>query len=428
MTKKIKLIVTTAILALSSTAEASPPMARETVDKIAAAVSACTGGWHIFDGGPSRLIGPTDLLPRLKFLSRPSAELDREAGEDLYKLAHALLTPATGAPSWLLDGVSFLKCPPRPREAVALMEYLVGEGPDEWRGFVNAFDWLGLAYETGVMDAPQPEKARRYYLRSRLHSTYSRHDRWSDGRDRNLIANIERAGLRPYLEALARSERGAAARMILAEEALPSNPAKARRLLLNLDVPSLNRLVALEEEGRVPTIFDAADIAFWAEAWRTLTAYRKWAARLLKGARLANGGAIPTSSRRPSAATLRPNVDDPRLAGTDGTRDPIPVRALVNPEGRAIYVEACRATPRATSTPTDVLNVQLDAARLYDLTKLPSLPTASAEGRPVYTWVILPAVHFQREDGGEVKIRFANLPAERCAHSAMVDTPFSTRH
>jgi hypothetical protein len=411
-------------LGLSVPAYASPPMSPESVAGIAAALPECTGGWYVSGESGMRLISPADLLPRLKSLSRPSIELDDAAGEDLFDIAKALLAPATGGPVWPLESGPSLKCPARPKEAVALLQYLVGEGPDEWRGYVNAFKWLGLAYEKGVGDAPDPVKARRYYLRARMHSAIAPNDRWSDGVDKDLGANIKRAGLRPYLEALAASTRsGGAARMILAEEALPTNPARARTLLRTLDIASLSRLIELEESGAVPVISDAQDIAVWAEAWRTLLGYRKWATRMIKGVHLANGGTIPVAPERPSIERLRPHLDTERVAGTDATRDPVPVRALVNREGRAIYVEACRARPAAPDLPLDSLNVQLNVARLYNVTALPSLPIVKVGGHPAYGWVILPAVHFQRPAGGPLQISFVDLPFERCVHSSMIDTP-----
>lgn len=420
---KINLLLAVGILAVSAAAQASPPMARDKIAAIAAVLPGCTGGWYTAGKESPPLNGPTDLARRLELLSRPSTELTDEAGEDLFRIAKALLVPATGAPAWFLDGGSSLKCPARPIEAVALMEYLVGERPDEWRGLLNAFDWLGLAYETGAAGAPDPAKARRYYLRSRMHSALSRHDRWSDGIDKNLIANIRRAGLRPYLDALAQSDRGSGpARMILAEEALSTDPIRARKLLLNPYVPSLNRLLELEDQGRVPIIADANDIAFWAEAWRTMLGYRKWASRMLQGVQRANGGTIPTSSERPSETSLRPYLDTERVADAYETRDPIPVRALVNPEGHVLYIEACRASLLASDVSPDVLKVRLDVARLYNVTKLPNLPTVKIADRPAYGWVILPAVHFQRLNE-KLDIRFADLPPERCAYSGMVATP-----
>ncbi len=306
------------------------------------------------------------------------------------------------------------------------MQYLVGEGPDTWRGYTNAFQWLGLAYEKGVVGPPDKAKARRYYLRYRMHAGYSKIDNWSDGVDTDVIGNADRGGLRPYLDALAQSHRGGgAARLALAEAALPTDPATARKLLLYVDDRPLGRLLQLESEKRVPVVNDAPAIAVWAEATRKLFGYRKYAARLLDAVREANGGSIPTSTQRPAIDLLRPYLDKERVANADATQNAIPVHALVNPEGQAIFIEACQAGP-AQSMPIRNFNVQLDAARLYnvnDIGKLPKLPTGMIAGRPAYSWVILPAVHFLRSAEGKQEIRFVDLPADRCVNSAVADAP-----
>lgn len=401
-------------------------MPRESIAAIVDVWPECIGGWTELGKEGRGKVSPADLAPRIALLSRPSSDLDKIAGEDLYQIAKALLVPATGSPPWTMDGKPSIKCPPRPKEGVALMEYLVGEGPNDWRGHTNAFEWLGLAYESGVNGKPDLAKSRRYYLRARMHMGLSRNDHWSDGIDKDLLANVDRAGLRPYLESLANAERGGGtARMTLAEEALPVEPAKARRLLRYLDNRSLNRLLELEDQKRVPTVADADEIDFWAKATATLFGYRRYASRMLKAVREVNGGSIPTSSQRLSIDKLKPYLDMERVADADSTRDPIPVRALVNPDGRAIYVEACEATP-PQSIPVLNFNVQLDAARLYNAgnyNKLPKFPVTKINGRAVYGWVILPAVHFVYSGDRKLEIRFASLEADRCAYSSIADAP-----
>ena len=419
--RMIKPLMTAAALALPVAAQASPPMPRETIAAIGAALSECTGGWYA--SGSWTLVKPADLLPRTELLARPSIELADDAGMDLYKIAKGLLFPATGSQEWIPDGTSSsLKCPARPVEAVALMEYLVGEGPDDRRGATNAFDWLGLAYQTGVAGQVDPVQARRYLLRGRMHSAILVNDRWSDGIDHDPLGNIERAGMRPYLEALAATEHGGAARMILAEEALPTDPARARVLLRTLYTPALNRLLELEDAGRVPTVADAEDIAFWAEAWRTQLGFKTWGRRMLKGALLANGGVVPTAPVRPRIDELRRYLDTDIVADASATRVPMPVRALVDPRGQAIYIEACRASTLNGSRSASEDGARLDAGRLYNHTVLPKLPVATIDGRPVYGWVILPAVQFQRPQPDKLEFAFSDLPAESCVYSDILDS------
>lgn len=414
---RVKLAALALANLLPSPGFAASPLPPETVATIRTTLAACTGGWYVSGELPSRLIGPADLSPRIDLLSGTSSALDTSAGQDLYRIARGLLAPAIGSPSWMLDPSTSLTCPSKPREAVALLEYLVGTGPDDLKGPANALDWLGLAYQTGVAGPADLIKARRFYLRARLHSPFSRNERWSDGRDKDLIAQIDRDGMRPYLLALARRQHaGGAARMILAEEALSTDPARARQLLLSLHEPSLNRLLELERQGRVPFVANAADIAVWAEAWRTLIGFKSYAARLVQAVRTLNGGSIPVAAERPGISRLSSRLDLKADPLTDGTVRPIPVRALVNAEGRAVYVEGCRATPPSVDPSGSVLGVLLDAARVYDLSKMPLLRESGP--RPSWTWVHLPSVHFKQNGSGQVKIELVDPPAETCLYSA----------
>jgi len=412
------------MLAVAPPAHASPPLTPDMVASVAATLPLCSGGWYEAGSNPRRLIGPDDLTPRLSLLRQPSTDLDQEAGEDLYAIAKALLIPSIAPPDFILDPTSSLQCPARPTEGVAIMRYLVGERPNDWRGYVNAFDWLGVATEQGIGTPVNVSEARLYFLRGRMHSIISSSGKWSDGIDNDLIANIERAGYRPYLEELSQIEEeersGGAARMILAEEALAEDPNKARRLLRTHYIPALNRLLELEASGQVPILHDHSDIEFWSEAWQTMMGFKKWAARLLKGVELANGGTIPTSPQRPRISELRSFLTFERVDDPQATRDPIPVRALVGPEGEVLYVENCQASPIPPDTRLIDLNVRLDAARLY-LGSLPKLPITHIDGEAAYGWVILPAVHFGASEGGNAKIAFASLHPEACAYSGLLD-------
>lgn len=399
-------------------------MSHESIQIITAALPECTGGW--IELGKRDRVSSMDLASRLTLLSGPSAALDEEAGDDLYQIAKGLLAPATGVHDRMLDGDPYLKCPPHAKKGVALMEYLVDEKPDALRGYANAFEWLGLSYATGAAGARDAAKAQRYYLRYRMHTGDGGQARWSDGIDNSFLGNVQRAGLRPYLDALAQSQRGGgAARLALADAALPTDPLAARNWLRYLDDRTLNRLLELEQQKRIPSVASGEEIAFWAEATRTLFGYRKYAARLFRAVQEVDGGIIPTSPQRPAIDLLRRHLDMAAVANTDATRDPVPVRVLVTPEGRAIWIEACSAE-QARSAPLQVLNVQLNVARLYgvkNIANLPKLPIPTIDGRPTYGWVILPAVHFTRSNEGKLGIRFADLPMDRCAYSSVADAP-----
>ena len=424
---KRQLAVVAGTLFLTPAAYASPPLPSSDIATIRQALGQCTGGAYRVGGGRR---GPEALLPSVDALSRPSAALDKETGTALYTIARALFPEQAALPEFIGDPTSALICPARPAQSVAMLRYLMGEGPDDWRGQTNAFDWLGLAAERGIGMAPDPALARRTYLRGRIHSAVLPNDRWSDGIDDDLLANIERAGLRPYLEELASFDRharsGGAARMILAEAALPHDPAAARAWLRTPYIPALSRLIELEAEGALPTASDREDIAFWASLIRRSVGWRRWLARTTKGARLHNGGTIPTAAERPGAKRLRPVLDLSALKdGAQAGTQPVPIRALVDPEGRALFVEDCRATPLARGTIVANMGFRMQALRLYDPDRLPKLPVSHVDGRAAYGWVILPAALFRRVDDGKVAVSLVDLPADQCRFSNVdpYDTP-----
>lgn len=395
-------------------------LAPATTATVRETLTRCSGGWRITGEGEPRLITPAQLVDHVEALRGPASALSEEQARDLYKIAHALLRPALEPPSWVSDKNSFLTCEARPAEALALMHYLAGDGPGDWRGAVNIYAWLGLAYQKGVGTPAHPQRARRFLLIYAMHSLLDSQSGWSDGIDNDLLRNIERAGLRAWLEKVSSLDRASgAARMILAEEALSRDPGRARSLLLYPDIQTLNRLLALEAEGRVSMARDGSDVAVWSRAWATLPLYQKWAARLVTSARLANGGSLPTSTTRPSTAAIRSHIAENKVRGRDGTDQPVPMRALVDPQGRALYVEACRLTPANGQPRGDLLGVLLDAARLYQLDQLPRLPAPRVAGKPAYGWVVLPAVHFRQEaPDAQLNITLSDLPPDHCLYSA----------
>lgn len=417
-------LAATAALALPMAVHAAPPMAGEDIAVLRSALPACSGGWSEFAETGTAKIGAASLAPRLDLLTHPSSGIDEDAGEDLYQIAKAFLAPATGTPDWMLDGKPSLTCAPRPKQAVALMEYLAGSGPADRRGYSNLFEWLGLAYETGAGGVKDAALARRYYLRMRIHSHMTRGDRWSDGIDTDVLANVERAGMRPYLDALAAMPRGGGeARMLLAEAALPTDPAKARRLLRYMDGFAASRLIALEEQGRIAFVADAEDVAFWAEAARTMGDTKGLTSRLLKGVGRANGGDIPTSSQRPPIALFRPYLDIKQVADVRPVTDPVAMRALVDPQGHILHIEPCHAKPNSYYSHDDFI-AERKVVRLYnsaDRSRLPRLPAAKAGGRVVYGWVLLPAVRFADAGTGKAEVRFETVAAERCLHSGFAE-------
>ncbi|NYT42711.1 hypothetical protein HZY97_18195 [Sphingomonas sp. R-74633] len=405
----IKKLLALAALLFAPAAHASPPLPAATIDVIAKTLPSCTGGWQSA-AHDWKMIGPAELAPRLALLNRPSLALDEDGGYELYEIGKAMLFPALGAPTWFVDGGPGIKCPARPKEAIALLEYLVGEHPGDLRGWGNAFDVLGLAYAIGAVGAPDPVRAQHYYLRGRIHWQLLGHDSWSDGKDKDLLANIERAGMRPYLEEQALRPYSGAAHIILAEEALPSDPARARKLLLIPDFRALNRLFELEAAGSIPEADKPADIPIWVEAIR-MTGNDKLIARMFKAVNALNGGTLPTATERPAVKTLLALLRRDTLR-SPGSTPPIPLRALVDPQGRLLYVQLCTSAGARFSL---VSSGKGNARRLFDPARLPPLPVPTIDGRPAYGWVILPAVQFKSLDNDKVSINLIELPAESCA-------------
>ena len=398
-------------------ASASTPLSDETIATIGETIGQCSGGG--FDFETRQVRGPEVYRLSLRLLHSRSTDLNEKAGSDLYEIARAMLPPMGELPSFILDPSTQLKCPARSIEAVELLQYLVGEAPGDLRGPSNAFLWLGLAAERGVGMLPDPKRARDYYLRGRLHFDWPGlpSERWSDGIDTDLLSNIQRAGMRAYLEGLAQSGRGAA-RLILAEELLPIDPKGARNLLRTDYTPALNRLLELEAKGSIPVAHDDEDIAFWL----SVAGPRKFRARGVKGAEMANGGTIPTNPERPKAKDFSRFVDRDNLDDVNSwLARPLPIRALVNPEGRALYIEDCGAEPLEPGVRVGNLSFRLDAISLYRPERLPALPVTLIDGRPSYGWVILPAVWFSKVGEDKVGIRLVDLPAEKCAFSNLLD-------
>jgi hypothetical protein len=170
------------------------------------------------------------------------------------------------------------------------------------------------------------------------------------------LGNVERAGLRPYLDALAQSKRGGgAARLALAEAALPTDPLVARKWLRYLDDRPLIRLLELEDQKRIPVIADGEEIEFWAGVQNAIRIPKIFGA-------LAQGGATGGWRKHPDPPN-DPSIDCcARISIWQVLQIPMPPATYPGPGfgdtgGARNRIEACSAHP-AQSMPLQVLNVQ----------------------------------------------------------------------
>lgn len=415
--------------ALASSAQASPPLSAETISAIGQALNACQGQIYRVQGHENIVIGPAELADRLSLLARPSEQLSFDEGRELYELSKGLLAPAIGKADWrMLDGKVSLTCPGSPKAGLALMEFLAGHMPDELRGPGNAIEWLALAYSRGAGGSPDPTRARQAHLRWQLHGGgWAPAAKWQDGIDQDFIAAAQRAGLREYVDALAQDPRnGAIVRMELAERVMASDPAKAARLLRSFDGRALNRLIQGEEKGTLPFLSDAQDVEFWAEASRSMASFERWDARLRKGVEQLNGGTIPTAAKGMTARQWQRYLDIDAVRDASGMLAPIATRALVNPQGKVLVVEACLPPGPETLLTAQQRLAALDAARAAGISKMEqmaALVPPTIAGKPAFGWVRLPGVKFTRDKAEKLTVELVDLPPSQCQRPAITAPP-----
>ena len=370
-------------------------------------------------------ITPTELAGRLVF-ERDVASLTDTEAFFAYDAAKALAGLDKDQMKGFVDGASPLACPPQSAAARSVFVWLAGDTPASLRGPTNSLTWLSRMTRLGIGGPADPAAVHRLDLRWRLTSGIGAPSDWSDGVDDDLLHNVERAGLRSYFDALSlHPQRGSEARRILAEPLLATDPAAARRLFLSLDNRSLTRLLELEGEGRVPFVADRADIAFWAEAARTLFGPGPLASRMIAGAKSYNGGAIPTSPVRPAIAAFKPLPVDPGDSAI-GLDRPIALRALVDPAGRPIWVESCLPERPTSNMLVDARYAFMQAARRFhaaDPAKLPALPVARTGNRAAYGWVLLPQVQFRLGPNNTQLVEYLPANAANCVYSTITDMP-----
>lgn len=400
------------------------PITPALIERVKSALPQCKYGLIRRIDGQYVEVPPDILAPSVEAMGRKSApELSKEEVSELYEVATRLMKPALSRTEGIPDALGDASCPPLPEDGTAIFEYLIAHGPNQHRGPSNTFVWLARAYESGAVGPPNPKKARSYHLRWAIHYRLASVEDWSDGIDDDLIANIERAGLRPYLEALARADHSigvGSARMILAKEAIDMAPERARELLMYSYRPGLKLLLQYEEEGKLTPLATREEIAFWAGLRKSLRDYQL-RERMLKGAEIFNDGPIPTQTIEPNPNTLSPYTNLEGLYRPRAIEEPVPIRVLVDTEGRAIHGETCQATPEKRVVMQGGIRQLTHAVRAYNVSTLPPFPVYRRGGRAVYSWVALPAITFEENEEGVLAPRLKSSPVEQCQFADIPD-------
>lgn len=393
------------------------PITPALIERVKAALAQCKYGFMRQVDGEPTVIAPSLLTPTLEAMGRKSApELSRAEVWELYEIAQRLMQPALPSTKGIPDALSRQVCPAQPEDAAAIFEYLIAHEPDKYRGPSNILIWLARAYESGTVGSPDREKARSYHLRWEIHSKRGSVEDWSDGIDDTLIGNIDRAGLRPYLESLAEADHSSGvgtARMILAAEAIDTAPERARWLLMYDYGPALNLLLQYENEGRLTIPATREDIAFWAGVRKGFGDQKK-RERMLKAAALFNGGPVPTQATEPDPKDLARYVSLDGLYRPRAFEEPVPIRVLVDTEGRAIHGEPCRATSEKRHVMAGEMNRLVDAVQAYKVSTLPQFPVYRRGGRSLYSWVVLPAIAFEEVSEAVLAPSLTSIRVEQC--------------
>ena len=306
-------------------------------------------------------------------------------------------------------------CPADAELAVDTLRYLAGTGPDDLRGFINTFEWLHAATMVGAGTPQDPDAAYILELRHRMHSGGVIGERLRDLDNAALIDAIEEAGLRDYLETLATLKHGGRARIILAEERIETDPLGARASLRKLGKGTLSTVLDWEEEGKVPTPHTPEEIAVWSTAWASRKGSTRYAKRILQSVHALTDEPLRTSGQRPDIATIRDALISKPIKRLSPWRQPIPMRALVGPTGKALFIEPCSLSDPDNAYRGWSNNIHRRALALYEMDKLPEFPRVlAADGKPTYGWVRLPAIQFERVASQSVKASLVELPDEVC--------------
>ena len=177
--------------------------------------------------------------------------------------------------------------------------------------------------------------------------------------------------------------------------------------------PGLDLLLQYENEGRLAIPVTREDIASWAGVRKGFRDQRK-RERMLKAVELFNGGPVPTQANEPDPKALARYVNLDGLYRPRAFEEPVPIRVLVDTEGRAIHGEPCRATSEKRHAMAGEINRLMDAVPAYKVSTLPQFPIYRRGGRSLYSWVVLPAITFEQVSEDVLAPALTPSPVEQC--------------
>lgn len=404
-------------IASGSTAKAADGFTPQFMTTLKVAAETCSGSNQTLHAdGRKTTLNASDLIASISASSRPAASLSGTDANNLYHLAKGLLLPSLASKNdGIIDGTSFAKCASAPDQGLAVMQYLAGEKAIDLRGMKNVYSWLGVAYREGIGAPADPRLSRKWFLKFKIATGVSEPKFWADGVDQDLYGNLMRQGLEPFLNQFAATENGDAARRILAEHVLKHDPEQARRLLHDVHLLSLRRLLELERNGVLPPIYNVDELGFWVLAATAYPEVKGVSERLITTAANLNGGNIPVSSERPSVKQLLPNMKGDDFAQSGLDQSPVPLRLLIDPSGKPLIVQPCALRVQGSIQVATWRGATTVAVRMFAPDKLPTLKPTNLDGKPSYAWVILPAVRFSYPTSTKFKIEFLPTSPVTCS-------------
>ena len=369
---------------------ARAPLNAAEAASVRAAASTCTG--NVYGSGTGQRTA-ADYLGSLPQPGDAASEWDEQRADEVYALATSLLKQALPAPERALDAGGTFICPAAPAAGVRLLHFLAGHSPRALIGPTNTLYWLGLAYRRGIGAPADPDKARSFFLQTRMrgHVQLTAAD-WGTSAPDDLMSLLRRPEDRALLEDAARGKRMGEAQYLLAELHLATDPMRARALLEEAAAAqhraAVRRLAALEADGTFGEArpLRAADLL--APLARSGNAEYQ---ALLAVARSFNGPAgLPVASRRVTMEQLgkRALLARAKAVERDSLAGRLAAQGLLAPDGRILFVEL--VDPELA-----VYSIGRATLIVYGPEHLPRLQPERVEGRPVFAWVTLPPIRWR---------------------------------